>query len=99
MSTRAGVDDRVHFGVDRTAELIALPARDTHAVAGAVAQVGAVLAAARRADIAGGDDLVVFDDDRAEVAPQAGAALGDGLGDVEVVVDLIASCHIGSHPL
>ena len=42
-------------------------------------------APARRAVVAGGEDLVVLDDDRAVFAPQAGRAVEHRVGDVEII--------------
>ena len=52
------------------------------------AHVVAILAPARRTVVAGRDDCIIPDNDGTEFAPQAGAALRDGLGNVKVVIVL-----------
>src|SRR5699024_7108416 len=84
------------LGVYRAAELVALPARDAQLLPDAGAKVNAVGAAARRADIAGRYDNVIFDNDRAVVAAQAGAAPAGYVGHVQVVVVFVASLHLKS---
>ena len=74
------------FGVDRTAELIALAGGDPQRLTCARADVGAVASAARRAVIACGNDLVIAHDYRAVFAAQAGGALKHRVGNVEVIV-------------
>ena len=63
--------------MDGAADFIAFPARDAERFPNANAGVDAILSSARRAVIAGGDDLVVLDDDCPKVAAQAGPALRD----------------------
>ena len=58
-----GGDDRVRLGVDRAAEFIPLSARDVQFGPAANSEVRAVLASARRAVVAGGDDRIVFHDE------------------------------------
>ena len=74
--------------MDRAAQLVALPSGDSQSVAQAGTHVGAVLSAARGAVVAGRDDDVVFDDDRAEFAAQARTALRDRGGNIEIIVFL-----------
>ena len=60
------------------------------------AEANAIISAARRAVVAGGEDLVVLDDDRAVFAPQAGRAVEHRVGNVEIVFVLAhALIHVG----
>ena len=80
------VDDGVGLGVDGAAHFVALTPGDVQLVTHAVGQVDAVLAAARGTVVARGQNDVVLDDDGAVPLAQAGATLGHGLGDIEIVV-------------
>ena len=60
---------------------------------GAAAQIHAVLPAPGGAVVAGGEDLVVADDDGSVFAPQAGGALQHALGDIQIVVFLVNPVH------
>ena len=71
-----------------------LPVRYVQVVPHAAVDVAAVFPAPRRAGVARGDNIVVFHNDRAEVAPQAGPALRHGLRNVQIVVVLIPSAHL-----
>ena len=82
---RVGVDDGVLLGMDGDAKLVVLAFRDMQALALADAGVDAVGLAARCAVVARADDNVVFDDDGAVAAAQAGRAAADGTRDVEEV--------------
>ena len=84
-----GADDGVGLGVDGPAQLVPLPPGDAQLGAQAVAQVRAVLPAPGRPHIACGDHLVVFHDHRPVVLSQAGAALADGLRQIQVIVDFV----------
>lgn len=90
-----GGDDGVGFGVDAAAELIALAGGDVQALAGAYAEVCAVAAAARRAVVAGGDNLVRADDYRPVLAPEAGGALQNGVCNIEIII-LLACAAVHS---
>ena len=94
-----GRDDGVHLRVDRAAQLIALAAGHVHGLPGAVAQVHAVLPATGRAVIAGGDDLVVFDDDGSIAPPHTGGPLQHGLGDIQVIVLFVDALHTAVLPV
>ena len=76
-----GVDDGVLLGMDAAAELIALAVGNVELIPEAEAVFKAVLGFPRRAHIAGGDDLVVFDDDCSYGAAKAGAAPRNFFGD------------------
>lgn len=80
-----GVDDGVLFGVDGDAELVVPAFRDVQALALADAGIDAVGFAARCAVVARADDDVVFDDDGAVAAAQAGRAAADSTRDVKEV--------------
>ena len=80
-------------GVDAAAQLIALAARHLQLHAHAPAEVGAVFSASGRAVVAGGNDLVVADNDRAILPPQTRRALQHRLGDVQIVVFFFNSLH------
>ena len=79
--------------MDASAQLIALTLRYAELFAHAFAYVRAVFPPARGAVVAGGDYLVVFHKDSAEIPPQTGPPLCDSLGYVQVVVSLVASFH------
>ena len=86
-----GGNDGVCLGVDAAAELVPLSGGDVQLAPGAAAEIGTVAPSARGAVVAGGDDLVVTHDDRAELPPETGAALQSGLGNVEIVILLAAA--------
>ena len=88
-----GGDNGVGLGMDAAAQLVPLAPGDLHGLPGAVAQVRAVGPAPGGAIIAGGDDLVVFNDDGAVEPAQAGGPLQNGLGDVEIIVFLADPLH------
>ena len=54
-------------------------------------EIAAILPSARCADVTGGNDLVVFDDDGAVVPAKAGASFEDGFGDVKIVIDFVTA--------
>ena len=83
-----GGDDGVGFGMDRAAHLVALAAGDLQLFAHTKIQIGAVLTATGGAVVARCDDDVVLDDDGAVFFAQAGASLGDRLGDIKIIVVL-----------
>ena len=72
--------------MNRAAKLIALSVRDIEPFARAASHVRAVFSAAGSAVIACRDDAVVFDDNCAEISPQASPAFSDSLRDIEVIV-------------
>ena len=88
-----GGDDGVGLGVDAAAELIALAARHLQLFTGTVMQLIAVGTAAGGANIAGGDDGIILDDDCAEITAQAGAPPGNSFCDIQIVIDLIPALH------
>ena len=79
--------------MDTAAELIALAARHLQLFTGTVMQLIAVGTAAGGAHIAGGDDGIILDDDRAEITAQAGAPPGNSFCDIQIVIDLIPALH------
>ena len=79
--------------MDTAAQLIALAGGDIQPVADAVAQLGAVAAAARRAVVAGGNDLVIAHNQSAVSGAQTGGALQYGLSNVEIIVFLVDAAH------
>src|SRR5699024_3786553 len=81
-----GGDDGVGLRVHAAAELVALPGGDAKLIAGTAAELRTVHAAARRAVIARGDDLVIAHDDGAVFPPHAGGAVEHRVGDVEVIL-------------
>ena len=88
-----GADDGVGLGMDAAAQLIAFAAGNAQLRPDAVAHIGAVLTAPGRANVAGGDHLVVLDDDRAVAAAQAGGAFGYHLRQVEIIVAFVSAFH------
>src|SRR5699024_5220873 len=90
-----GGDDGVGLGVDAAAQLVPLSPGDPHGLPGAVAQIHAVSPAPGRPVVAGGDDLVVLDNDGAVAPAQTGGPADDRLGDVQVVVLLTDALHGG----
>ena len=88
-----GGDDGVHLRVDGAAQLVPLAGGDVHGLPGAIAQVHAVFSAPGRAVIAGGDDLVVLDDDGPIAPAQAGGALQHRFGDVQIVILFVDAVH------
>ena len=70
-----------------------LAARHLQRLAGAKAHVHAVFPPTGGAVVAGGNDLVVLDDDSAVDPAQTGGTLQNGLGDVQVVVLLADAVH------
>ena len=93
--TRCG-DYRIGFGMYGTAKLIAFAAGYPHMLALAKAHVAAVFSAAWRSVIARRNDYVIFNDDTAEFAAQACAALCDGLGNVKIIIGLAYPFHMCS---
>ena len=89
-----GGDDRVRLGVNAAAELVPLAGGDIQTVTDTVAQLGAVAAAAGRAVVACGDDLVVADDQCAVGSAQAGGSLQNRFCYIELVVFLINAAHL-----
>ena len=79
--------------MDAAAELIALAARHLQLFTGTVMQLIAVGTAAGGANIAGGDDGIILDDDCAEITAQAGAPPGNSFCDIQIVIDLIPALH------
>ena len=59
-----------------------------------VGKIVAVLATARGAVVARGDDDVVFDDDGTVFLAQAGASLGNRLRNVQIIIVLGYSFHM-----
>ena len=88
-----GGDNGVGLGMHAAAELIALAGGHLELLPGAAAQIDAVLAAPGRAVIAGRDDLVIADDDRAILAPQTGGAFQHALRNIQIIVLLVYPVH------
>ena len=74
--------------MDTSAQLIALSLGHAEFLSGAVIQVYAVGAPPRSTYIACGDNLVILDDDSAEIAPQTGASFKHSLGDIKIVAGI-----------
>ena len=79
--------------MDRAAHFIALTAGDLQLFTHAEIQVGTILTSAGGAVVARGDDDVVLDDDGSVFLAQAGASLGDCLGDIKVIIMLGNALH------
>ena len=87
-----GGNDGVGLGVDAAAEARTALRRGCSARAGCSGRDrNSCAPSARGAVVAGGDDLVVTHDDRAELPPETGAALQSGFGNVEIVILLAAA--------
>ena len=86
-------DDGIRLRMHRAAHLIPLSPRNVQLLADADAAVDAVFAAARRAVVAARDNLVVVHDDCAVTAPQAGAALQNGLRNVQIIIFFVRARH------
>ncbi len=80
------VDDRILFGVDASAEFIALAVGNIQLVPEAEAVFEAVFRFPWRSDVSGGDDLVVADDNRADRAAKTGASSGDFCGNSQIIL-------------
>ena len=89
-----GGNDGVGLGMDGAAEFIAFAPGDIHQLPGAAAHIHAVFAPSGRAVVAGGDDLVIFYDNRAVAAAQAGCPADDGFGNIEVIVFFAYAGHL-----
>ena len=87
------MDYGVHFGVNSPAKLIVLAGRNTLFLADAIPQVDTVGGLPRCAIIAGADYLIVFDDYRAESAPEARAPHCHSTGDIHVILAFRRSFH------
>ena len=72
--------------MNRAAQLIPLSSGDLQPVPGAIAQIGAVGPPTRRAYIASGNNLIVFDDDRPVQPAHTGAAGQYGFRNVQIIV-------------
>jgi len=73
-SSASGVDDGILFGVDASAELIAVTVGDVQFITEARAVFEAVFGFSRSPNISCGYDLVVPDDDGPDGAAEAGAS-------------------------
>lgn len=71
----------------------ALPPGDPQLFPQADAQIAAVLPPPRRARIPGGQNLIVLDNDGAEIPAQTGAPAQHRLGDVQIIVFPVPSLH------
>jgi len=90
------MDQGVHLGVNRPAKLIVLAGRNIPLLANAIPKVDTVGGLPRGAIIAGADYLIVFDDHRAESAPETRAAHCHSTGDIQVILALgWSSFHFG----
>ena len=92
------MDDGIRLRMNGAAELISLTTGNIQLFAGAEADVGAVDTSSGCAYIAGGDNLIVRNDDRTEAAAQAGTSLEDGLGDIQIIIGFVPSGHEDSFP-
>lgn len=88
-----GVDDGVGLRVHRSAQLVPLPPGNPQLFPQADAQIAAVLPPPRRARVPGGQNLIVLDNDGAEIPAQTGAPAQHRLGDVQIIVFPIPSLH------
>ena len=89
------MDHRVHLGVNRPAKLIILAGRYISFLANAIPEVDTVGGLSRGAIIADvADYLIVFDDHRAESAPETRAPHCHSTGDIHVILALRRSFHI-----
>jgi hypothetical protein len=89
------MDYGVHLGVNRPAKLIVLAGRNIFFLANAIPKVDTVGGLSRGAIIAGADYLIVFDDYRAESAPETRAPHCHSTGDIHVILALGRSFHFG----
>src|SRR5208282_169997 len=87
------MDYGVHLGVNRPAKLIVLAGRNIFFLADAIPQVDTVGGLPRGAIIAGADYLIVFDNYRAESAPETRAPHCHSAGDIHVILALRRSFH------
>ena len=83
----------VGLGVNRTAELVPFASRNFQLFPAATSQVRAVFPTSGCAVVAGGNDGIVFDDDRTETAAQAGSPFCHGLCNVQIIVDFTDPFH------
>ena len=88
-----GCDNGILLGMDTAAQLIALATGNTQLLTTADTQVTAVGTSAGRTVIAGRNDLIILNDDGADVVAQAGGTLQNGLGDIEIIIMLVSSVH------
>jgi hypothetical protein len=79
--------------VNRPAKLIVLAGRNILFLANAIPKVDTVGGLSGGAIVAGADYLIVFDDYRAESAPETSAAHCHGTGDIHVILTLGRSFH------
>ena len=87
------------LGVNRTAKLITLSPRNFQFFTGAISQIGTIFPSPRSPDLSGGDDLVIFDDNSAEITPQTGSALQYRFGNIQIIVCFISAFHCNDHSL
>jgi hypothetical protein len=85
--------------VNRTAHLVTLAAGNIQLVSHAVAEVTAIFASAGSAVVAGGNDNVILDYDRAVFLTQTGASFSYGLGNIKIIIMLCYSAHNIPHKL
>ena len=69
------MDDSVGLRMNGAAKLVPFPTGDLKAFPDAVAQVDTVAAASGSPHIAGGNNLILIDNDSTEIPAQTGAAL------------------------
>lgn len=84
------------FGMDGTAKLVPLPTGDIQLVAETISEIVAVFPSARCTVIARRHDHIILNNDRAELASEAGTALGNRLRNIQIIIFLGNSLH--THP-
>lgn len=88
-----GRNDCICFSMYRTTELVTFSAGDFELFTNAITKLVAIDASTGRTVVAGGNDFVVSYNDSTIMSAAAGGTLQHGLGNIQIVVDLINAVH------